>query len=340
MPLTPEQSERYSRMLALRDFSEGDIELLMNTVVSVVGAGGLGSPALRLLAAIGFGHIRVIDRDIVELSNIQRQTLYNTDDIGKPKTEVAAVNLRRMNPHVKIKPLSATIRNDNARDLLQGSDIIIDGLDTFEARKVVNLASIGLGIPYIYAGAVEYYSNISTFIPGQTGCLECLTGDVQDNPDATCAMIGVSPTLLSITASIEVREAVLLATDQEPKLAGKLLHFDEERLCFDIFDITRTENCPVCSSDAILQSEFEGSETVHTLCEGSYSISPSEMMSLDLRAIAERLSDDLKVKVSSTFLMGESSDGAKVTLMASGNAVVKGVPSQKAALDLYHSLLL
>ncbi len=339
MPLTPEQSKRYSRMLALRDFSEGDMESLMNTVVCVVGAGGLGSPALRLLTAIGFGHIRVIDRDVVELSNIQRQTLYNTDDIGKPKTEVAAVNLRLMNPNVTIEPVSATIRNDNARDLLQGSDIIIDGLDTFEARRDVNRASLELDIPYIYAGAVEYYSNISTFIPRQTGCLECLTGDVQDNPDATCAMIGVSPTLLSITASIEVREAVLLATDHEPKLTGKLLHFDEESLSFDTFDIARAENCPACSSDTISLSEVEGAEMVHTLCEGSYSISPSEMMSLDLKTIAEGLDDEYKVIVASTFLMATSGAGLKVTIMVSGNAVVKGVNTPEAALDLYHSLL-
>ncbi|MGY5874133.1 MAG: HesA/MoeB/ThiF family protein [Candidatus Thorarchaeota archaeon] len=339
MPLTPEQSERYSRMLALRDISEDDMESLMNTVVCVVGAGGLGSPALRLLAAIGFGHIRIIDRDVVELSNIQRQTLYNTDDIGKPKTEVAAVNLRRMNPNVKIEPISATIRNDNARDLLQGSDIIIDGLDTFEARRAVNIASLGLGIPYIYAGAVEYYANISTFIPGQTGCLECLTGDVQDNPDATCAMIGVSPTLLSIVASIEVREAVLLAIDQKPNLTGKLMHIDEENLSFDIFGIVRVENCLACSSGPISPSKVERDELVHTLCEGSYSISPSEVMSLDLKTIAEGLGDEYKVKVASTFLMVESMDGLKVTIMASGNSVVKGVNSPEAALDLYHSLL-
>ena len=103
MKLTDEQQERYSRMLALRDFSESDMETIMNTTVAMLGAGGLGSPALRLLAAIGFGRIRIIDRDIVELSNIQRQTVFNTEDIGKPKAEAAADNLELMNPEVQFE---------------------------------------------------------------------------------------------------------------------------------------------------------------------------------------------------------------------------------------------
>ena len=105
MKLTDEQRERYSRMLALRDFSEDDMRSIMNTTITVVGAGGLGSPALRLLTAIGFGIIRIIDRDIVELSNIQTQTVYNTQDIGKPKVEAAETNLKQINPNVKQKIL-------------------------------------------------------------------------------------------------------------------------------------------------------------------------------------------------------------------------------------------
>ena len=175
MKLTDNQRERYSRLLALRNINEEDMESIMDTTVAVVGAGGLGSPALRLLAAIGFGKIRIIDRDIVELSNIQRQTIYNTADIGEPKAEAAASNLALMNPEIELEPYSISLQEENALDLLKGADIIVDGLDSFSTRRIVNKISLKLGIPYIFAGAVEYYANLSTFIPGRTACFNCIT---------------------------------------------------------------------------------------------------------------------------------------------------------------------
>ena len=177
MKLTDNQRERYSRLLALRNINEEDMESIMDTTVAVVGAGGLGSPALRLLAAIGFGKIRIIDRDIVELSNIQRQTIYNTADIGEPKAEAAASNLALMNPEIELEPYSISLQEENALDLLKGADIIVDGLDSFSTRRIVNKISLKLGIPYIFAGAVEYYANLSTFIPGRTACFNCIMGD-------------------------------------------------------------------------------------------------------------------------------------------------------------------
>ncbi|MHA2021587.1 MAG: HesA/MoeB/ThiF family protein, partial [Candidatus Thorarchaeota archaeon] len=250
MKLTPKQKERYSRMLSLHDFSETEMESIAATTVSVVGAGGLGSPALRLLTAIGFGKIRIIDRDVVELSNIQRQTVYHTVDIGMPKAEAAAANLALLNPNVEFEPISASLAEDNARTLLDGSEIIVDGLDSFKTRFAVNRASVSLKIPYVFAGAIEYHSNLSTFIPDKTGCLHCLSGDAQDNTDYTCANVGVTPELLSVTASVQVREAVLLATGQEPRLANRLMFIDVASLSFDFFDIGRDDACPVCSANA------------------------------------------------------------------------------------------
>ena len=185
------QRERYSRFLALRDVSEDDLELILGSTVSVVGAGGLGSPVLRLLTAFGFGTIRIIDHDLVDLSNLQRQTIYETNDIGSPKAETAAQNLSRLNPDVSFEPYAVSIREENAVDLLSGSDVIIDGLDSITARRAVNKASLKLNIPYVYTGAIEHYGNISTFIPGKTGCLHCLIGELDDGSVATCADVGV-----------------------------------------------------------------------------------------------------------------------------------------------------
>jgi len=340
MKLTPDQRERYSRMLALHDFEEKDMEALLSTTVSVVGAGGLGSPALRLLSAIGFGRIRIIDQDIVELSNIQRQTVYNTEDIGRPKAETAATNLALMNPEVTFEPISVHLDESNAEEILRGSDVIIDGLDSFLTRHAVNKASYKRGIPYVFAGAIEYHSNLSTFIPGETGCLQCLAGEAEDNPDYTCALVGVTPELLSVVASVQVREALLLATGREARLRNRLMMIDINSLSFDFFEIGRNESCPVCSvSDMVELADEPGEPSAATLCGGTIRIAPARMGKIDTRSLAEHISDSYAVKESERWLTVETKTGIKITIMARGNAIVKGTDSEQEALALYKEIM-
>ncbi|NWF96748.1 MAG: HesA/MoeB/ThiF family protein [Candidatus Thorarchaeota archaeon] len=233
-------------MLRLYDFSEADMETIANTTVAVVGAGGLGSPALRLLTSIGFGTIRIIDNDIVQLSNLQRQNLYLTEDIGRPKAVAAAENLRLQNPEVTIEPVEATITAENAGMLLKGVDIIVDGLDSLEARRAVNRASVNMCTPYVFAGAVEYYANLTTIVPGKTPCLNCIMGEARDDPNNTAAVRGVDPAMLAVASAIEVREATLLAMGREPLLKGRLMAIDMATLSFDTFEVKAADNCDVC----------------------------------------------------------------------------------------------
>ena len=326
-------------MLALKDFSESDMESIMNTTITVVGAGGLGSPALRLLTAIGFGKIKIIDRDIVELSNIQRQTIYNTQDIGEPKVEAASTNLKMMNPNVEFTPLCVSIRESNVLDLLRGTDIILDGLDSFKARRAVNTASQKLRIPYIFAGAVEYYANLSTFVPGKTGCLNCVMGGAEDNPENTCAHVGVTPTLLSLAAAVEVNEAVRLATGREPILGNRLMTIDSGSLTFDFFDIGKSEDCPVCSKPN--QSSITNMDdiVVTPLCSESFNISPPTIESLDLKKIARKLDKSYSVKLLGKSIIVTMTNGDKITLMASGSAIIKGADTADEAIRLYELIL-
>ncbi|MHA1933663.1 MAG: HesA/MoeB/ThiF family protein [Candidatus Thorarchaeota archaeon] len=326
-------------MLALHDFAEEDMLKLVNTTVSVVGAGGLGSPALRMLAAMGLGTIRIIDRDVVELSNIQRQTVYNTDDIDKPKAEAAAANLVLMNPEVKFEPICASINEGNALELLGGSDIIIDGLDSFHTRHAINRASISLGIPYIFAGAIEYHSNLTTFVPGETGCLHCLVGEAMDDPNYTCEIVGVSAELLSVVAAIEVREAILLAIGRKPNLAGRLMTIDLNSLSFDIFEIGKSEKCPTCSIEQPKPMEETKGLSISVLCSGTFSIAPGKMKSLDIKGIAKRLRSKYAVKETSRSVSVETPDGVKLTLMKRGTAVVRGTDSEGDALALYKKII-
>ncbi|MHA2081208.1 MAG: HesA/MoeB/ThiF family protein [Candidatus Thorarchaeota archaeon] len=326
-------------MLALRDFSENDMETIMNTTVAIMGAGGLGSPALRLLTAVGFGRIRIIDRDIVELSNIQRQTVFNTEDIGKPKAEAAADNLELMNPEVQFDPICVSVDDENADDLLRGVDIIVDGLDSFKARRAVNRASLSLKIPYVFAGAVEYYANMTTFIPGKTGCLNCVMGDAQDNPENTCARVGVSPMLLSVVAAIEVNETLRIALGREPDLANRLMTIDTSTLSFDFFDIAKAADCDVCSlpQDKLVKRQTELAVT--QLCSQSFNVSPGKILKLDLDTLASKLDSYYSVKRMKRFLIVNVNHEIRVTIMPAGNVVVKGVASAVEASKLFRDMV-
>jgi adenylyltransferase/sulfurtransferase len=339
MKLTDEQRERYSRMLALRDFSEEDMETIMNTTVAQIGAGGLGSPSLRLLTAIGFGRIRIVDRDIVELSNIQRQTVFNTEDIGLPKAEVAAKNLSRMNPEVSFDPICVSVSDKNAIDVLRGADVIVDGLDSFLARRAVNQASISLGIPYVFAGAVEYYANLTTFVPGTTGCLHCVMGNAQDNPENTCARVGVSPTLLSLAASIQVNEVLKLTLGTEPVLANRLMTIDTSSLSFDFFDIGKATDCEVCSDPVMYQPSGTNEIRVTQLCSQSYNIAPEKLMNIDLEELANRLERKHSVKRMKSFLIVKTSENIKITIMRAGNLVVKGISTADEASKIFEDII-
>ncbi|MFW9841680.1 MAG: ThiF family adenylyltransferase [Candidatus Thorarchaeota archaeon] len=326
-------------MLALRDLSEEDMETIMNTTVVQVGAGGLGSPSLRLLTAIGFGRIRIVDRDIVELSNIQRQTIFNTEDIGLPKAEVAAENLSRMNPEVSFDPICVSVSDENAVDVLKGADVIVDGLDSFLARRAVNRASILLGIPYVFAGAIEYYSNLTTFIPGKTGCLHCVMGDAQDNPENTCAMVGVSPVLLSLAASIQVNEVLQLTLGREPALANRLMTIDTSSMSFDFFDIGKATDCEVCSDPKIYKPSGSNEIRVTQLCSQSYNIAPEKLMNIDLEELANKLEKKYSVKRMKRFLVVETSDDVRITIMRAGNLVVKGIATADEATKIFHDII-
>lgn len=246
MTLSPEARERYSRMIKLHDMSETDMVSITKSRVAVLGAGGLGSPALRLLTSIGFGLIRIVDRDKVELSNLQRQSLYSTADVGKSKATAAATNLRRLNREVEFEVVREEISRENALSLVDGVDVIVDGLDSFETRRAVNEASVKLRIPYVFAGAVEYFANMSTFVPGKTPCFACVMGEANDNPQNTAAVRGVEPCLLAMTAAVQVREASLLAMGRPPNLAGRVMTIDVSSYGFDMFEISRARDCPVC----------------------------------------------------------------------------------------------
>lgn len=246
--LSEEELEFYSRQIALREIGYSGQLQLKKAKVCLVGLGGLGSSIAIQLAAVGVGHLRLVDRDVIELSNLQRQHLYTTDLLGYPKVEAAAQRLKAHNPNIEIEPIALSVNADNAEDIIKDANVVLDGLDRMKPRYAVNRACVKLNIPYVFGAAITTLGNASTIIPKKTPCLECFYGNLDDEKLPTCATVGVHISVINIIASIEVAEAVRIITGKQPRLANKLLVCDIEHMTFDEVDVSRAENCPVCGT--------------------------------------------------------------------------------------------
>jgi len=236
----------YSRQTVLPEVGYEGQTRFKDSKVCLVGLGGLGSRTAIQLATMGTGHMRIVDYDVVEISNLQRQILYDINVLGCSKVEIAAKRLVELNPYVNIEPLSQKLDFCNANTIIQGMDLVVDGLDNMTARYALNKACQELGVPYIFAAAIINFGIVSTILPDETPCLECFYGNAVDNMLPKTQEVGVNPNILGIVSSIEVSEAVRLILGNKPNLAAKLIHCDINYLDFDVINITKALNCPVC----------------------------------------------------------------------------------------------
>ena len=239
MSLSNEEIKRYSRQIALREIGLEGQKKLKSSRVSIIGVGGLGCFSSIQLASMGVGYIRLIDQDVVDITNLHRQILYDTESLGYPKVEAAQKRLQALNPNVEVEPLPLTINEETAVEAVKGVDLVIDGLDHFAPRYAVNKACIDLGVPYVYGGALETYGSVSTIIPQKTACLECWTGRIGDEGLPTCETVGVLPSVLAVVASIQVNEALHLLLGRAPSLANKVLIVDIDSLSFIPFNVAK-----------------------------------------------------------------------------------------------------
>ena len=238
-----DQSEltRYNRQLIIPDFGEEGQEKLKDSHVIIVGVGGLGCVSASYLAAAGVGHITIVDFDIVELPDLNRQILYGEEDIGKKKVIVAKRKLSRLNSKLEITPVFAKITEENVLSLINGAQLVVDGLDNSATRLVVNSACVKQKTAYIYGGVSRLRGMVTTIIPGKTPCLACLSPEGVGG----LGVLGVTP---AVIASLQALEAIKLLIGRSPALAGKLLLFNGDDMKFQLLEIRRNESCPVCSS--------------------------------------------------------------------------------------------
>ncbi|MCX8208386.1 MAG: HesA/MoeB/ThiF family protein [Sulfolobales archaeon] len=232
--------ERYSRQLPLVGV-EGQ-EKLRRSAVLVVGAGGLGSSVLLYLAAAGVGRLMVIDRGYVDPPDLNRQILYSERDVGKAKARRAVERLRELDSSIEISGYSMDVSDPQFEKLVEVADVVVDCLDNWRSRFVVNDLAIKYSKPLVHAGVQEFYGQATTVIPGQTPCLRCLMPKATDTP-GTFSVLGFTPAVLG---AIEASEVIKLIVWGRPSLAGQLLVVDLKNLEFSKIKISRRPDCPAC----------------------------------------------------------------------------------------------
>ncbi|MBC7120348.1 MAG: HesA/MoeB/ThiF family protein [Candidatus Methanosuratus sp.] len=243
MGLKESEKIRYNRQMMIKGWGEGAQLKIKAAKVAVVGLGGLGSPASLYLAAAGVGHLRLIDCDTVDLSNLNRQVLHWSSDLGRAKVESAAMKLTQLNPDIVVDPVNEALTVDNVAQLLTGIDVVVDGLDNLQSRLLVNEACVCLGIPYIYGAVYGMEGFLTTIVPGKGPCLRCIYPSASA-PSETFPVLGATP---GVVASLEAAEALKLITGLGRPAIGRLVVCDVELMRFDEVTIKKDEGCPVCA---------------------------------------------------------------------------------------------
>jgi adenylyltransferase/sulfurtransferase len=257
-----DELQRYARQMAVPEFGAAGQEKLRAARVLLIGAGGLGSPAALYLAAAGVGTLGIVDADDVELSNLHRQLLHGTDDVGRAKVESAVSTLHRVNPHVRVEPITGRFTAANALELARGWDVVADGSDNFPTRYASNDACVGLGIPNVYGSVWRFEGQVSVFAPHLGGpCYRCLNPRApQPGTVPSCAEAGVLGVMPGLVGTLQALEAIKLITGVGEPLVGRLLHIDGAAMKFREFTLRRDPDCARCADgrrDLPIEAEGE-----------------------------------------------------------------------------------
>ena len=246
-----EELERYARQIVLPQVGGVGQRRLKAAGVAIVGAGGIGSAVIPTLAGAGIGRLTIIDDDVVDRTNLQRQPIFRDDQVGQPKADLAASFARAINPHVEVAPVQQRLSADNAEALLQGHDLVIDGSDNFATRLIVSDALTRLEIPLVSAAAVQFQGQVALFRGWEADkpCYRCFVGDAFDADDCdTCAEQGVLGALTATVGSFGSLMAIRAIVGIGEDIAGSLLLFDGARLDWRKIRLPKDPNCRTCSA--------------------------------------------------------------------------------------------
>ena len=342
--LSNKDLDRYSRQVMLEEIGyQGQLKL-KDAKVCVVGIGGLGNPITTRLVAMGVGKLRIIDRDVIELSNLHRQTMFDDSDVGQIKVEVAARKLQKLNPDVQIEALPLSVNDYNAIEVVDGCDVVIDALDSVNARYSLNKACVEKGIPFVTGAAVGVSGQAFTVLPKTTACYHCMFPALDEDSMPTCSIEGVHPSILSIIGGIEVSEAVKIILGKKPSLSDRILHVDLENLDFSYTRTSKVDECPVCGTGKSEETPKQ-EMIIEELCgrnggKRTFSLTPTRSFDLDVAKLT-KIAEDKGFKVENQGELGLSmrTNELSVSFLKKGSAVVVGTKDENGAVALYRELL-
>jgi len=342
--LSNKDLDRYSRQVMLEEIGyQGQLKL-KDAKVCVVGIGGLGNPITTRLAAMGVGKLRIIDRDVIELSNLHRQTMFDDSDVGQIKVEVAARKLQKLNPDVQIEALPLSVNDYNAIEVVDRCDVVIDALDSVNARYSLNKACVEKGIPFVTGAAVGVSGQAFTVLPKTTACYHCMFPALDEDSMPTCSIEGVHPSILSIIGGIEVSEAVKIILGKKPSLSDRILHVDLENLDFSYTRTSKVDECPVCGTGKSEETPKQ-EMIIEELCgrnggKRTFSLTPTSSFDLDVAKLT-KIAEDKGFKVENQGELGLSmrTNELSVSFLKKGSAVVVGTKDENGAVALYRELL-
>jgi adenylyltransferase/sulfurtransferase len=331
-------NERYTRQIIFPPFGAAGQERLLAARVVVIGCGANGAVMANTLARAGVGTLVIADRDFVELSNLQRQVLFDEDDVarGLPKAIAAAEKLHRVNSSIQIEGVVSDVNAENIEALIDGATLVMDGTDNFETRFLINDACVKHNVPWIYAGAVGSYGMTMTIVPRETACLRCL---FQREPPPgtvpTCDTAGIIAPIVNVMASIACAEAIKFLAGAGRRNAG-LIHVDLWENSFESFAIARREDCVACGHGRFeyLEGTRAGTLTTFLCGRNAVQVNPGRGHTVDLPLLAERLRDLGKVSLNE-YLLRLSMDNYELTIFPDARAIVKGTDDVAIARSVY-----
>lgn len=260
---TEDQLERYSRHILLKDVGIEGQEKILDAKVFIVGAGGLGAPVALYLAAAGVGKIGIADFDTVDLSNLQRQVIHFTDDVGRLKVESAANKMRAINPDIEVVVYNEMVVAANIRELIRGYDFVIDGTDNFAAKFLINDACIMENIPYSHGGILRFDGQTMTIKPRESACYRCVfSAPPPANAVPTCSQAGVLGAIAGMLGTMQAAECLKFITGAGELLTNKLLAFDAKTMSFRKVNLKRNLKCAVCGDNPTITELHDGEQAV------------------------------------------------------------------------------
>jgi adenylyltransferase/sulfurtransferase len=333
--------DRYSRQVRFPGLGEEGQRRLLASRVTLCGCGALGTVLANALVRAGVGRLRLVDRDFIETSNLQRQVLFDEQDVAAdlPKAEAAARKLRAVNSAVTVEPVVTDIDRTNVLELVEDADLVLDGTDNFEVRYLINDAAVKLGKPWVYGGCVGSHGQTMTILPGETPCLRCVFEAAPAPGEAgTCETAGVLGPAVGVIASFQAAEAIKI-------LSGRREHINRDLLYFDVWENVQRRikvapllgrvDCPCCQRRRYEWLEGEhGSQTTSLCGRNAVQVSHRTPARLDFERMAGELGRLGEVTFN-RFLMKFTAEGYEFTVFPDGRAIIKGTPDPDKARTLY-----